>query len=287
MPFIIRFLKGDIMILPILLNKTKMLPFYVNGIGLKEQQQDICRPNGLPVYQILYCTEGCGTFTAGGHTYKIKEGDAFFFRPNVPHEYHPVSKEWKTKWISFSGNSVESVTDYIGIGDTAVFSLHSVQDFDVLTNSLSDMFWCDDPDKEIKTSCMMYKIMVKIGECYNNAPQPGGMTQNEKFEKISPVIELMKTHYAEDLSLDGMAESIGVTANHLCRLFNQVYDTTPLKYLTHLRLNMAKYYLCSHRTVKIKEVATNVGFNDASYFCAVFKKAEGMTPDEYRKINAF
>ena len=47
------------MILPILLTKTKMLPFYVIGIGLKENQQDIVRPDGFPAYQILYCTEGC------------------------------------------------------------------------------------------------------------------------------------------------------------------------------------------------------------------------------------
>lgn len=276
------------MILPILLSKTKMLPFYVIGIGSKGHQPDIVRPDGFPAYQILYCTEGCGTFISAGHIYHINEGDAFFFRPNVPHEYHPVTNPWKTTWFSYSGTSAESIADYLGLGDTAVFSLHNVQDFDVLTNSLSDMFWCDDPDKEIKTSCMMYKIIIKIGECYNNSPQTGGgMSQNEKYEKVSPVIELMKTHYSEDLSLDCMAELIGVTSNHLCRLFNQVYDTTPLKYLTHLRLNMAKYYLCSNRKVKVKEIAEKVGFHDASYFCAVFKKAEGMTPEEFKKINAF
>ena len=275
------------MILPILLSKTKLLPIYVVGIGLKEEQDDIIRNDGFPAYQILYCSEGSGIFSAGGHEYKIEKGDAFFFRPNVPHEYHPLTRPWKTKWIAYDGSSADKIADYLGLGDTAVFSLHDVQDFDVLTNSLSDMFWCDDPDKEIKTSCMMYKIMIKVGECFNNAPQVGGMTQNEKYEKVSPVIELMKTKYSEDLSLDYMAESIGVTSNHLCRLFNQVYDTTPLKYLTHLRLNMAKYYLCSHKNIKVKEIASKVGFHDASYFCAVFKKSEGMTPDEFRKINAF
>lgn len=275
------------MILPILLNKTKLLPIYVVGIGYKEEQDDIIRKDGFPAYQVLYCCEGSGTFCTQNREYKIEKGDAFFFRPNIPHEYYPVKRPWKTKWIAFDGSSADKIADYLGLGDTAVFSVRDVEDFDVMTNTLSDTFWCDDPDKEIKTSCMMYKIMIKVGECINDAPQLGGMTQNEKYEKVSPVIELMKTNYARDLSLDTMAASIGVTSNHLCRLFNQVYDTTPLKYLTHLRLNMAKYYLCSHKDEKIKEIAAKVGFHDASYFCAVFKKAEGMTPDEYRKINAF
>lgn len=275
------------MILPILLNKTKLLPIYVVGIGTKWKQESVVRPCGFPGYQILYCTEGSGIFKAGGREYKIKKGDAFFFRPDVPHEYWPTEAPWCTKWIVFMGTAAESVMDYLGFGAYEVFSLHDLEDFDMQVHSLSDMFWCDDPEKEIKTSCMMYRIIIKTGECLNSASRNDGLSQNEKYEKLGPVIELMKTRYNEDLSLNVMANTIGVTTNHLCRLFNQVYDTTPLKYLTHLRLNMAKYYLSSPHNLMVKEVAAAVGFHDVSYFCAVFKKAEGMTPDEFRKINAF
>lgn len=275
------------MLLPILLSKTKLLPLYVVGMGFKEEQGEISRPCGFPGYQILYCTGGSGIFKADGHEYKIEEGDAFFFRPDIPHEYYPVSKPWKTNWIVYMGNAAENIADYLGLGGATVFSVHDLQDFDVQMHSLSDMFWCDDPDKEIKTSCLVYRLLIKVGEYCNSEPQTGGMTQNEKYEKIGPVIELMKTQYKEDLSLDSMAAVINVTTNHLCRLFNQVYGITPLKYLTHLRLNMAKYYLCSPDNLKVKEVAAAVGFHDPSYFCAVFKKAEGMTPDEFRKINTF
>lgn len=275
------------MILPILLNKTKLLPIYAVGIGYKDNQEQVLRPCGFPGYQILYCTGGSGIFTADGRDYEIKKGDAFFFRPDVPHSYYPVTERWQTKWLVFNGRSAENIIDYLGIGNYEVFALHDLEDFDVQVNAISDMFWCDDADKEIKTSCMVYRLIIKMGECCSTAPHTGGMTQNEKYEKVSPVIEMMKTRYREDLSLDMMAAEIGVTTNHLCRLFNQVYDTTPLRYLTRLRLNMAKYYLCSPRNLKVKEVAAEVGFHDVSYFCSVFKKAEGITPEDFRKINAF
>ena len=38
---------------------------------------------------------------------------------------------------------------------------------------------------------------------------------------------------------------------------------------------------------KVKEIADAVGFKSPSYFCSVFKKAEGMTPDDFRRINTF
>ncbi len=275
------------MILPILLNRTKLLPIYVVGMGGHTHQDRVVRPCGFQSYQILYCTGGSGILKIEKEEHKIEVGDAFFFRPDVPHEYYPIEEPWQVRWVVFAGNATENLSDYLGFGKSEVFRLHNLEDFDMQVNAMSDMFWCDDPDKEIKTSMLMYKLLIKVGECRNRLPQPSGMSQNERYEKLSPVIEMLKTHYPEDLSLSDMAAVIGVTTNHLCRLFHLVYDTTPLKYLTHLRLNMAKHYLCSPENRKIKDIAATVGFKDPSYFCAVFKKAEGMTPDDFRRINAF
>ena len=274
------------MILPILLNKTKLLPLYVIRLGVKENQTDVVRPTGFPGYQILYCTDGSGVFSAEGREYKLGKGDAFFFRPDIPHEYHPLKEPWKTKWVTYTGSSAENIADYLGLGNTVAFSLGDMQEFDMLINSLSDIFLSEESDKEIKSSSILYRILIKVGEYQSREPQSGKMTQTEKFEKINPVIELMKNKYSEDLGLDTMSETIGVTPNHLCRLFNQVYNTTPLKYLTHLRINMAKYFLAGNSGMKIKEIAEATGFHDSSYFCAVFRKSEGITPEEYRRLNA-
>ncbi len=275
------------MILPILLDKTKLLPIYVVRIGITRNQYKISREDGFNSYQILYCVSGSGIFKVGGKSYKISSGDAFFFRPGVPHEYIPVEKPWKTTWITYSGSSAEGIADYLGLGDTAVFSIPNLTEFDLLTKSLSDVFISDKADKEIRSSCILYKMLIKVGGYIDNLPQNGGMTQNEKFQKISPVIDLMKRKYNEDISLETMADEIGVTANHLCRLFNQVYGVTPLKYLTQLRLNEAKNFLSSSDDMKIKDIAAATGFNGVSYFCTVFKKYEGVTPEVYRRINIF
>ena len=275
------------MILPMLLSKTKLLPIYVLGMGVKEHQEPISRPSGYPGYQLLYCTRGKGRFLIGEKEYVIGKGDAFFFRPNVPHEYHAQNDKWSTRWVVFTGNAVQDLMDYMDFGNYEVFRINNFEEFDMQMDAMSDMFWCDAPDKEIKTSMLMYKMIVKMGECRNDRTGQSGLSQNDKYEKLVPIIDLIKSRYREDLGLNDMADAIGVSPNHLCRLFNQVFQTTPLKYLTHFRLNMAKYYLCSPKNLKVKQIADAVGFNDSSYFCAVFKKAEGMTPDEFRKVNAF
>lgn len=275
------------MILPMLLNRTKLLPVYVTGIGESKNQRRIVRPCGFQSYHILYCKDGKGILKIENKEYEIGRGDVFFFRPDIPHEYYPTEEPWQTRWVIFSGNSISDIIDYMDFGNSEVFSLPSLTDFDLQINALSDMFWCSDLNKEIKTSMLMYKLLIKMDEYRNRTQNSGGMTKHEKYEKLSPVIDMLNTNYHQDLSLEDMANVIGVTTNHLCRLFNQVYGITPLKYLTQLRLNMAKHYLSSPQIMRIKDIAPAVGFKDTSYFISVFKKTEGMTPDEFRRINSF
>ena len=275
------------MILPMLLNRTKLLPVYVTGMGESKSQRHIIRPCGFQSYHILYCRGGKGILKIENREYEIGSGDIFFFRPDIPHEYYPIEEPWPTRWVTFSGNLIEDIIDYIGFGNSEVFSLPNLADFDLQIDALSDMFWCSDLNKEIKTSGLMYKLLIKMNEYRNKTRDSGGMTMHERYEKLSPVMDMIISNYKHDLSLEDMANIIGVTTNHLCRLFNQVYGTTPLKYLTQYRLNMAKHYLCSPQIMRVKDIATEVGFKDPSYFISVFKRAEGMTPDEYRRVNSF
>ncbi|MBQ4145231.1 MAG: AraC family transcriptional regulator [Clostridia bacterium] len=275
------------MILPILLNKTKLLPVYVVGSGGDNNQLYRERPYGFSNYQILYCTGGNGVYKTENKEYKISRGDAFFFRPDIPHVYYPIGDNWQVRWIVFTGRAVEDILLYLGFGNSEVFHIPELKEFDIQVSSLSDMFQCDDPNKEIKTSMLMYKILIKISEYKYAIAKTGGLSMKERYKKLVPVIEMLKERYTEDISLADMAEVIGVTTNHLCRLFQQVYSTTPLKYLTHLRLNMAKQLLSSSNNMKIRDIAEKSGFKDPSYFCLVFKKSEGITPEDYRKINTF
>ena len=66
------------------------------------------------------------------------------------------------------------------------------------------------------------------------------------------------------------------------RLFFREFGTTPLRYLTDLRISYAKELLSSGYYT-VRQVAANVGFEDAKYFCTVFRKKCGCTPSEFAK----
>ena len=93
----------------------------------------------------------------------------------------------------------------------------------------------------------------------------------------------MEDNYQKPLKLADIAQTAEMSEQHICRLFKKNIKTSPIDYLNQIRINRAKELL-SYSDSTIAEIAANVGFSDSSYFSVVFKKYEGISPAEYKKI---
>ncbi|MEC0126993.1 response regulator transcription factor [Paenibacillus pabuli] len=96
-------------------------------------------------------------------------------------------------------------------------------------------------------------------------------------------IELIDKYYAEDISLQSIANQINVNPSYLSRLFKQEKGENFISYLTRVRIEHAKAYLFS-RKWKVYEIAEKVGYHNYTYFSKIFKKSVGYTPEEYREL---
>jgi two-component system response regulator YesN len=99
------------------------------------------------------------------------------------------------------------------------------------------------------------------------------------IEKAKRYIE---SNYHKDLSIEEVAELADLSISHFCTLYKQITGYTFLEYVTHCRMERAKYILQSSN-VKVYQIAPLVGYQDPRYFTQVFKKASGQTPTEYRE----
>lgn len=89
-------------------------------------------------------------------------------------------------------------------------------------------------------------------------------------------------HYREAVGLGDAAEAAGVNSIYLSYLFSQEMGIGFANYLLNLRMEHARKLL-RETNLKMWQVAEESGFNDYHYFSKVFKKAEGMSPAQYRK----
>lgn len=97
---------------------------------------------------------------------------------------------------------------------------------------------------------------------------------------ILELLAYIEEYYNKDIGLNELADRVGMSTAYLSVLFKSEVGTSYVKYLTNLRIKHAKKLL--KEGYKVNEVSEMVGYNNYRYFCDIFKKCVGKTPNEYK-----
>lgn len=254
------------------------LPVVVHETGTQEKQCDINRKKGSPFYQLIVTLSGRGMFEVAGHRYECHEGDVMFLKAEEPHNYTSMNNAWSTGWVIFDGHNITQLLATLSMSDSQCYRLG--QTHSIITNfrsmaSLSNS--CLDA-KDLRLSEKLYSILIGL-QLFRIDEKNTKMSTSDDI--VEHVRQYIFTHYMNDLSLDKLATFAGVTPQYLCTIFKEIMGEGVVDYIKAIRLGEAKGLLTSS-TRQVKDIATAVGFSDVSYFCSVFKKNEGMTPQQFR-----
>lgn len=244
---------------------------------------DIDKGRVLNEYQLLYITEGEGVFnSAHAKDIPLKAGDLFLLFPGEWHTYHPTGKNgWKSYWIGFKGKNVD---DRVKAGFLSV-------------------------DKPIYHVGFSADIIRLYEEAYKRAQEEAPYSQQilagivnhlvglmyalERSMKLSKdhtrvdMINLARLRIREslevDLTIQQVAEELGVSYSNFRKLFKEFTGISPALYQQDLRLQRAKELLAT-TTLSIKEIAYRLRFESPDYFSSKFKIKTGKKPSEFRNM---
>ncbi len=107
------------------------------------------------------------------------------------------------------------------------------------------------------------------------------LEDDELPENIRDVLVYIKTNLSENMCLEDLADHAFASKSHFCKTFKKHVGLPPLKYVNVMRIGEAKRLLCK-TGLNVSDVATQVGFNDASSFCKQFKRLTGMSPTHFK-----
>src|SRR5580765_5267915 len=100
--------------------------------------------------------------------------------------------------------------------------------------------------------------------------------------RLRRIKELVHAKMEDDLSLDEMAESVGLSTAHFARMFRKSTGETPHQFVLHQRLERAKTMLRAP-DARVLDVALACGFKTQQHFAQVFRDVWGVSPTEYRQ----
>lgn len=275
-------------------NKIKANPLindlYVTDIGYYPRATHHYRerPEGAEEFIFIYCLEGHGWIKVRQSEYTLKPNNFFAIPAGVAHSYGAYKKDpWSIYWMHFTGDKAKLLYKRF---------LHNNSQNDEVPQVLQTPF--EEQRKELFHDLILLLehgysmknleyININIWQLltsfiYQHFYQETRHA-NENTNSIDTVIEYMKKHLDESMTVEELAAQLSYSASYFYTLFKEKTGYSPIHYFNHLKIQKACQYL-TFTNLSIKEISYKLGFNDPFYFSRIFKKLMEVSPSKYRSI---
>lgn len=150
-------------------------------------------------------------------------------------------------------------------------------------------------ENSLMTTLCMCELLSEISRKNIKNIRKSVSDEGEKFDailrvphKLKKAVHYIRQNYKSVITLDDLCDYCSVSKSQLTRYFKEVFGKTPIQYIIELKLNSAKELFLNSPQRSIKNVSSELGFEDQHYFSRVFTKYMGETPSEYKyRVNHY
>ncbi|MBQ4528204.1 MAG: AraC family transcriptional regulator [Clostridia bacterium] len=238
--------------------------------------------------ELIRVLEGELLITLNKKEIKAKKGDVVFVNSEVVHGALPNACVYEC--IVYNPFFIPGVTDNgfsfsesVASGAVVVNDIFSKDDeLYACVNKIFDTFSkAGDGSKYIILGlfCQMYGLIIKSGK-YRSGEIDSASA--DSVIKLKNVLRYIRDFYDSPITLEDMAQTVGMSTKYFCSFFKSMTHKTPVEYLISYRIDRAVQKL-TKTDKSITEIAFECGFNDLSYFIKTFKRINNTTPAAFRK----
>ena len=220
---------------------------------------------------------------------QLRRGDIFVTRSKTPYE---------VRFSSPVGEEIDVMSIHLAV-DRYLAALHAVYPERANEVEVIDFFGRDEALAHLCFSCaemLLQRVagttqrvttLIELFARYLVEKYTNRATEKPDFHGGLPIRQLRKIedhvreHLAEDLSVDGLAELVGLSPFHFSRVFKQTTGMSPLQFVMRERITRAQQ-LMRETSRSIIDVALEVGYTSPSHFTKVFRRVTGVGPNEFR-----
>lgn len=249
--------------------------------------------HGNNSYEIHYIPYGHGKVNINDKLYDITPNTLYMTGPHVEHEQIPIQNDPMAEYCI-----------YFKLQDN--FS-HTSQDTDSVTAKFKEVsFWYGQDTQDLyplmqqiffelenkytgymtQVESMLQQCIVKIVRNYESKRQskmhfsPSNLVDSKYL-----IVEESFLYEYETLTLDRLAQKLGLSIRQTERFLKNYYNKTFLQKKTDAKMSMAKIYLNDER-LSISEIADMLNYSSIQHFSYAFKAYYAISPRDYRKNNS-
>ena len=261
----------------------------------------------LQSYLCFMVEDGEGELVYEGKKYELRSGDVVFIDCRKAYSHstgmNPNAGLWSLRWCHFYGLSMPAIyAKYCERGGLPVIRGADVSvdlargadmgrrddvscgaDVSQYAAILTDIYTLASSSDYIRDMRINGKLNDLLTLLMESSWHREAHTNAPKKMEISRVKSFLDEHYKEKLSLESVASHFFIDKHYLARLFKEQYGVTLVTYLQQVRITHAKRML-RFTDKSIEEIGLECGIGELNYFSRVFKKLEGVSPSEFRRV---
>jgi AraC family transcriptional regulator of arabinose operon len=255
---------------------------YLQETGrLRALQVHASHRNSLSSYLFFMVLKGSGTLRIHEKCYEMKKGDCAFIDCMDDYSHESSPDFWQLAWVHFNGPNMPAIYEkYCSRGGKNCFHSEEPEKF---LNVLNDIYATAQGTSYIRDVELNEELSRLITELMRYSWNPEDQKTVHKKLDLNRLREYLDAHYTEEIRIDDLAAKHFVNASYMEHLFKDETGMTITGYLANLRITTAKKYL-RFTDWSISKIALACGYREANYFIRSFRKAEDMTPGEFRRL---
>lgn len=224
---------------------------------------------------ILICEGHEGTYTGPEGTIHLHAGDMLYVPKGSKYfAYFHAKGNYPISSYLVNFNLFDQDENEILLDDHIFVASHD--DHNELLNRFVELStaYHDVHRSPIKVKALFYSFLDSI--------LSARLSENRDYYAIRRGIIRLRNEWNQNIPIEEYARACGVSSSYFHRVFRKWSSMTPVEYRNQLRISNARSILRSGE-MSVSEIAAFIGFEDPQYFCRVFHRLTGCSPQQYRK----
>ncbi|GBF75351.1 hypothetical protein PA598K_03754 [Paenibacillus sp. 598K] len=240
-------------------------------------------PKVYDFYLMHHVLEGEGQFVSQERRYTVGKGQTFVIEPQQLVSYvSDAEQPWHYRWIAFAGSEAARLVEDAGLRPGLPVLEGGGSRLAALFRKVRQSFRQGGRLADLEALGYLHLIVSKLG-----AAQPPALDDALREASagglVQRIVHYLSTQYAEPVSIEQMADTMGYNRAYLSRVFKQQTGMTPVHFLLKLRLDKARQLLRGSAELTVEQIAASVGFQDPLYFSKQFRRLYDQSPTAYRE----